>query len=133
MIVLAGTLALCSFGLEMTIGTFLGHALMAVCDMTIRMDFLPNVKQGNQLHLIWAFFGPNFGPNRPIDCHKGGPRKVPMVISNPKGHKASVPAKKSPICIIKAKRIQDNPLEHFSYHPQISNRVYSKTAGQIFF
>ena len=63
MIFLAGTLALCSFGLEMTIGTFLGHPLMAVCDMTIRMDILHNLKQGNQLHLIWAFFGPNFGPN----------------------------------------------------------------------
>ena len=45
--------------------------------MTIRMDILPNLKQGNQLHLIWAFFGPSFGPNRSKYCHKGVTQKGP--------------------------------------------------------
>ena len=45
-IFLAGTLALCSFGLEMTIGTFLGHPLMAV--------FWP----------IWPKARPKKGPNQ---------------------------------------------------------------------
>ena len=33
--------------------------------------------------------------------------------------------KKSPICTFKAKRIQDNPLEHFSDHPLLNHKCHA--------
>ena len=84
---MAGTLALCSFGLEMTIGTFLGHPYMVVFWPQL---ILPNLKQGNQLHLIWAF-----GPNRPKYCHKGVTQKGPNGHFQPKGTQSKCSSQKN--------------------------------------
>ena len=89
--------------------------------MTIRMDILPHVEQGNQLYLIWAFFAPSFGqnwPKRPKYRHKWETQNGSNGHFQPTGSLAKCSSqKKSPICTIESKILQDNPLEHFSDHP----------------